>query len=817
MTMRRQALRSRKPLVSFSVLALILTLFFILPSVLAAAEDAQPNAGKTAYVQPDDMNTGALLLQSGDDGGYVEAPRLNTDAAITVTGTIARVVVTQRFENPSDRWLEGIYVFPLPEQSAVDALHMEIGSRVIEGEIKGRSEAQQLYQAAKDNGQKASLVEQERPNIFTNSVANIGPHEAITIRIEYQETVKQDGGVYSLRFPLVVAPRYNPAPSNVDVVDYGGKHLANDPVPDRDRISPPVLDPAKAPKINPVSISVKLNAGFVLGDVTSSFHKITLNRTGDETATLTLADGTVPADKDFELVWHPKAAAVPQTALFHEIVDGQHYLLAMVTPPSLDQAPKQLPRELIFVIDNSGSMAGTSISQAKQSLLLALDRLRPGDKFNVIRFDDTMDVLFSDAVDVTPETLTTAKSFVSKLDAEGGTEMLPALKAALKDTDPSDASRLRQVVFLTDGAVGNESELFHEIADHIGRSRLFTVGIGSAPNTYFMRRAAELGRGTFTEIGSEDQVLSRMSALFAKLEKPVMVGLKASWPDGTQVETWPDPLPDLYAGEPVVLSAKVSAMTGELHFSGTFDGKPWTAALKILDAIDGAGVAKLWARSKIAALEAKAYTDPNAKGIEKAIETVALEHHLVSSQTSLVAIDKVKSRPDGEAVSSVDMPLNLPDGWDYNKVFGSPAGLPAQYKAMAPGRGQSLGMLPSAAGSPNYAFDGSSEAAPPLPDVAQAPDTSTVPADVKPDVDTTVTPTVPSNEDATEPSYPLMPLTVVPKPDASPIASLKAPGDFTQRLAVLAVLLTILSAVTLVMWRYHRRDYASPRRTGRRI
>ncbi len=286
MTMRRQALRSREPLVTFSFLTLILALFSTLPTMLAWAQDAQTSGGKVAYVQPGDMNTGALLLQSGEDGSYVEAPRLNTDAAITVNGTIARVVVTQRFENPSDRWLEGIYVFPLPEQSAVDALRMEIGSRVIEGEIKGRQEAQQLYEAAKDNGQKASLVEQERPNIFTNSVANIGPHEAIVIRIEYQETVKQDGGVYSLRFPLVVAPRYNPEPSNVDVVDYGGgKHAPNDPVPDRDRITPPVLDPAKSPKINPVSIEVKLNAGFVLGDVTSSFHKISLNRTGDETAT----------------------------------------------------------------------------------------------------------------------------------------------------------------------------------------------------------------------------------------------------------------------------------------------------------------------------------------------------------------------------------------------------------------------------------------------------------------------------------------------------------------------------------------------------
>lgn len=817
MTMRRQALRSRAPLATSFFLSLILVLLFTLPGIVAKAEPASPGASAAAthanFVNPGDMNTGALLLQS-EDGNYVEAPRLNTDVVITVNGTIARVAVTQRFENPSDRWLEGVYVFPLPEQSAVDALRMEIGSRVIEGEIKGRDEAKKAYEAAKDAGQKASLVEQERPNIFTNSVANIGPHESIVIRIEYQETVKQDGGIYSLRFPLVAAPRYSPEASNLNVVDFGGKPGLVDPVPDRDRISPPVLDPKKAGKINPVSIQVKLNAGFILGDIKSSFHRITLDQTGDETAALSLADGTVPADKDFELTWSPKAASVPQIALFHEIVSGQDYLLAMVTPPTLDGAPKLLPRELIFVIDNSGSMAGTSMVQAKQSLLFALDRLRQGDKFNVVRFDDTMETLFDTAVDATSENLAIAKNFVSRLDAQGGTEMLPALEAALKDASPNDASRLRQVVFLTDGSVGNEAQLFAEIADHRGRSRLFTVGIGSAPNSYFMRRAAELGRGTFTEIGSEEQVLERMSALFTKLEKPVMVGLKAEWPAGTSVEVWPDPLPDLYAGEPVVLSAKASSMNGELHLSGTFDGKPWTAALNIADAIEGAGVAKLWARSKIASLEAKLFTDPTATGIDKAIETVALAHHLVSSQTSLVAIDKTKSRPDGQGVASVDMPVNLPDGWVYDKVFGSPAS--HGQKAMAPMYNRALTLNPSAvpapqASSSGFGFDGGA--------ASTAPD-AVAQVEVAPPVDPSQSPTVvPADPDAGKAAqtYPVLPLTVVPKPEASPLASLKVPHDLNQRIAILALVLAFLSTLTFILWLYHRRDYASPRRIGRRI
>ena len=814
MTMRRQALRPTKPLAVCLFLSLILIFFFALPSPLVKAEPASPGGTDAERVNPGDMNTGALLLPT-EDGGLVEAPRLGTDVVMTVNGTIARVTVTQRFENPSERWLEGIYVFPLPEQSAVDALRMEIGSRVIEGEVKGRDEAKKAYEDAKDAGQKASLVEEERPNIFTNSVANIGPHEAIVVRIEYQETVKQDGGVYSLRFPLVVAPRYNPKASEVTPVDYGSKPLTRDPVPDRDRITPPVLDPAKAPKINPVSIQVKLNAGFVLGDVKSSFHQVTLDKTGDETATLTLAQGSVPADKDFELVWTPKVASVPQTALFHEAVGADDYLLAMVTPPTLDGAPKLLPRELIFVIDNSGSMAGTSIVQAKQSLLFALDRLRQGDRFNVVRFDDTMETLFDKAVDASSENLAIAKNFVSRLDAAGGTEMLPALEAALKDPSPSDTTRLRQVVFLTDGAVGNEADLFDEIAKHVGRSRLFTVGIGSAPNSYFMRRAAELGRGTFTEIGAEEQVLERMSALFAKLEKPAMVGLKAAWPAGTSVEVWPDPLPDLYAGEPVVLSAKVTAMSGELHLSGTFDGKPWTAALNIAGAIDGTGVAKLWARSKIASLEAKLYTDPSATGIDKAIETVALEHHLVSSQTSLIAIDKTKSRPDGQGVASVDMPVNLPDGWVYDKVFGpqgntqhamKSGGSPLAYNRS--GGGMFNSMMPSAP-PPQLAFDGG---AAPAPDAVAQIET----APVDPNPSPSVMPSKPEADTAGQ-TYPLLPLTVVPKPDASPLAALKGPHDLNQRLAILALVLGLLSALTFFVWRYHRRDYASPRRIGRRI
>ncbi|MET0688177.1 MAG: marine proteobacterial sortase target protein, partial [Methyloceanibacter sp.] len=765
-----------------------------------------PDATPAKTLNPGDMNTGALLVQT-EDGSFVEVPRLATDIETVVNGTIARTTVIQRFENPSERWLEGIYVFPLPEQSAVDALRMEIGSRVIDGEIKPREEAKELYEAAKDAGYKASLVEQERPNIFTNSVANIGPKETVTIRIEYQETVKQDAGVYSLRFPLVVAPRYIPDPRNVKLVTNDGKYVVTDPVPDRDRITPPVLDPDKAPKVNPVSIKVTLNAGFGLGDIRSAFHDIVITHTGDESATLKLLKDTVPADKDFELVWKPKAAAAPQTALFFETVGGSDYLLAMVAPPTLDAAAKLLPRELIFVIDNSGSMAGDSIMQAKQSLLFAIDRLRPGDKFNVIRFDDTMETLFETAVDASSENLAVAKHFVSRLDAQGGTEMLPALKAALKDGAASDTSRVRQVVFLTDGAVGNEAELFAAIKADLGRSRLFTVGIGSAPNSSFMRRAAETGRGTFTHIGSDAQVLERMRALFAKLEKPVMVGLKASWPAGASVEVWPDPLPDLYSGEPVVLSAKVSSRDGELKLEGTFDGKPWSETVKLAYAVQGKGTGKLWARSKIESLEGKLYSGASEAETNKAIETVAIEHHLVSSRTSLVAIDKNPTRPDGKDVTRVKVPLNLPDGWVYDKVFGpqpkAQHAMKARPGTYAMANRNLVATPPSPMAALQYDYDTSAAAAPvdAMPDPAQIPFVKTLPMEAEAQGETAQTDTAvqPSVQDAVQP------------------AANAVKTGLAKQAALFALLLVILSAVTLVLWRYHRRDFASPRRNGRGI
>ena len=626
----------------------------------------------SARAAPMPPGSGSLILRgSNAEARPVEAPRLKADIAITVSGPTARATVTQAFRNTTQNWVEGTYVYPLPEDSAVDSMKLVIGDRVIVADIRERAQAKREYEAAKAQGRTAALTEQERPNVFTNAVANIAPGETVLVQIEYQQTIKPSSGLYGLRVPLVVAPRYNPAPSIVETVSDGPATVAN-PVPDRDRITPPVLDPSMHAPVNPVTLTVNLQAGFPLGSVKSDTHKIAIEETGENARRITLTDGAAAADRDFELTWRPAPSTVPSVGLFRETVGDADYLLAMVTPPE-GQPGLRRPRDITFVIDNSGSMGGASIRQAKASLLAALDRLQPDDRFNVIRFDDSMDSLFQAAVPADEANLDTAKRFVAGLEARGGTEMLAPLKAALVDQTPEERARVRQVVFLTDGAIGNEAQIFAAIEAGRGRTRLFMVGIGSAPNGYLMSHASEIGRGTYTNIATADQVAERTRELFAKLESPVVTDLVARFSQGG-ADVTPSLMPDLYRGEPLVLSARLLQAGGSLTLSGRIGDTPWQTVLDLGEAAQGAGISKAWARAKIGDAETVRITGRlNAETIDATILKLALDHKLMTRLTSLVAIDKTPRRPIGAHLVSTDLPLNLPAGWDFETVFG-PAG-----------------------------------------------------------------------------------------------------------------------------------------------
>ena len=494
--------------------------------------------------------------------------------------------------------------------------------------------------------------------------------------------MQQSGKEFSLRVPMVVGPRYNPAPlvQSVDLkADGGGWGTATtDPVPDRNSISPEVLDPAENAPVNPTAITVRLQAGFPLGEVKSHHHPVRIESPDSATRIIKLADGPVPADRDFELTWQPEAEKAPSVGLFREHVGDADYVLAFVTPPSVEATEqKRLPREVIFVIDNSGSMGGTSIVQAKASLIYALGRLQAGDRFNVIRFDHTMDVLFPNPVPADREHIGTANSFVGALHAAGGTEMLPAMRAALTDSATDGADYVRQVVFLTDGAIGNEQQLFETITALRGRSRVFMVGIGSAPNTFLMTRAAELGRGAFTHIGSVEQVEERMRGLFAKLENPAVTGLTAKFSEATADMT-PAAIPDLYRGEPLVLAARLDRLQGSVEIKGRIGDRPWVVTLPLANAAEGKGLSKLWARRKIADAEiARTMRQQSPEEADKTILALALEHQLVTRLTSLVAVDRTPGRPEGEPLKLRELPINLPAGWDFAKLFGERPRFPA--------------------------------------------------------------------------------------------------------------------------------------------
>ena len=652
---------------------------FILPGFLPAQSPAAPGIDRTSTMAIREATTGTLLFRTAEPGRFVQAPTLSTDVHMTVTGIIARATVKQEFVNPSrdqGDWMEGVYVFPLPETAAVDHLRMRIGDRVIEGHIKERAEAKQIYEQAKQKGTRTSLVEQERPNIFTTSLANIGPGDHITVEIEYQETVRYDQHRFTLRFPTVVGPRYIPGVPDLveDRQSNTGGHgwsFDTDRVPDASRITPPVRHPREGP-VNPLRLTLDLMAGFAVGRIESASHPILTIKGEDDRHHITLREESVPADRDFELSWEPADRDRPIAASYAERTEDGGYALLMLVPPAAAFADNAaVPREVIYVIDTSGSMAGTSIIQAKAALQAALGRLRARDRFNIIQFNSVIHRLFDQAQPVTTRTMQQAVRYADRLTARGGTEMLPALRLALDGVEHHD--RLRQVVFLTDGQIGNEEELFQTIQRRLGDSRLFTVGIGSAPNSHFMRKAAETGRGSFTYIGNAEEVTAKMMGLFHKLERPILTHLQVEGLNPSHAaQLFPSPLPDLYAGEPLSVVLKASQLPDHVTISGMIGQTPWRSELSLTDAATRSGISVHWARQKIASIMDGRIVDRDAESLRRAIVEVALAHHLVSNHTSLVAVDVTPARPQQDLLRSRAIQTNLPDGQHYEAIFGLP-------------------------------------------------------------------------------------------------------------------------------------------------
>lgn len=649
-------------------IALVLGLSVILAASVARAAAPASIESQRATEAPKRVKApdgAALMLKTAD--GYVTAPLQRSDVTLQVTGHIVRALVTQTYSNPNPIWIHGTYQFPLPDNSAVDTMKMLIGGRVVVGEIEPREQARKTFAKAKSSGQRATIIEQQRPNVFTAGVANIAPNSDITISIEYQQVLSLDRKGWSLRFPTVVAPRYSPptitdktAPEASPVTVAADHALPFQPI---------LLE--RDERHNRLSIEVIVDAGIPVNIPASATHDVavttvTRTSTDEQTAVYQAPIYKVQlstealADRDFELRWSPKPLADPIAGLQLEQHGDDWYGLLTVAPPTISKATLiGKPRELILILDTSGSMHGI-LNDAKKAAIFALEALSPSDRFNLIEFNSKHSVLFSESRQATANNLQIARRYVRSLRASGGTEMRSALLEALKTSIPADY--FSQVVFVTDGAVGNEAELFNLIETMLGERKLFTVGIGSAPNGYFMRTAAAAGRGSFTLINQDAEITQKMTLLFERLTSPMLTRLQLRDGTGELINTG-TPIRDLYAGEPLMLAFRLPLKPESVVIEGEQNEFAWQQTLPTQVVVDR-GIDKLWARDHIETLanEIRRFSmdgrDP-AQLREQATD-VAMNHHLVSAYTSLVAVDATPSRTTDETVAEAAVPRHLP-------------------------------------------------------------------------------------------------------------------------------------------------------------
>ena len=587
------------------------TLFAVLVLLLGFAASARAEGGF------------GTLAATAADGRRFELVALDTEVRYQVSGLVAEAAIRQRFSNRSEQWIEAQYVLPLSAGAAVHDLELHVGERRIVGEVREKEAARAAYVEAAAEGRRAALVESSGEQLFRTAVANVAPGETIEVDVRWSQEIRYRDARFGFVLPLTFTPRYGDATGTAT----SGVARAEAAAPD-------------------VSVHVTLDAGFDIARLDSPSHAIDVDVRGTRHV-ITLAAGKVRADRDFVLEWTPRLGAAPTAAVLTERDGADTYALLMLLPRA--ELADPLPRELILVIDTSGSMLGESLEQARAAVDLALASLRPTDRFNVIRFESTTEALFEHAVAATPSDVRLAREWVAGLSANGGTEMAAALERALGDA-PEPGS-VRQVVFATDGAVEGTGALYALIDRMLGASRLFPIGIGSAPNGTFIERADTLGRGKATLIRDTGEVGLRMRELFDTLDRPALRDLELAWPVAAEVA--PAKLPDLYAGEPLLVVARLAgAASGQVEARGVLATAPWSTSLPLARHVEAAGIARLWARRRIDSLEQSLDLGADPLEVRERVLELAQAQHLVTRYTSLVAVEQVVARPDAADLAS---------------------------------------------------------------------------------------------------------------------------------------------------------------------
>ncbi|MHC4350306.1 MAG: VIT domain-containing protein [Planctomycetota bacterium] len=595
--------------------------------------------------------SGALICRLPQEGRVVDVPvpLEHTDVSTSISAYIASVLVKQRFKNPYESKIEAVYVFPLPQNAAVN----------IRGIIRERQEAERIYREARSQGYVASLLTQERPNVFTQKVANIEPGKQIEVEITYFHTLTYDDGWYEYTFPMVVAPRFNPPGTSdgIGAVARGRRGASGQ------RTEVQYLRPDERSG-HDISLGVDIMAGVSIEEIKCNSHKIEFTNLESEQVRVTLSPGDSIPNKDFVLRYRVAGDQVKTALLTHQGEDGGYFTF-MLYPPQDRSDLERSPMEMIFVLDCSGSMRGAPMAQSRKAIDHALRQLRPQDTFQVIRFSNNASQLDPMPIPATPSNVRNGRSYVSKLQGSGGTQMIEGIKAALDfDHDPE---RLRFVTFLTDGHIGNESHILGEIHHRLGPARIFSFGVGSSPNRYLLNRMAKQGRGAVAYLGLNDDGGEVMDHFFERISHPVLTNIAIDWGSMEVEDVIPARLPDLFVGRPVIVTGKFrNPDATTVHVKGRA-GKQVVEAPFEVDPVGSAHAGKalpsIWARMRIAELADRATWDPNVE-LGEQVRALALQYSLMSSFTSFVAVDSL-TRTAGAYGTTVAVPVPVADGMRY--------------------------------------------------------------------------------------------------------------------------------------------------------
>ncbi|MEH2243610.1 VIT and vWA domain-containing protein [Nostoc sp.] len=485
---------------------------------------------------------GGLYVQS-PQGEQLVFPLKHTEVLAKIAGNLSRVEVIQSFENPFIQPLEAVYIFPLPDEAAVDDMEIKIGSRIIKGNIKKREEAQQIYEKAKQEGRTAGLLEQQRDNIFTQSLANIKPGEQIDVTIRYTESLKFEAGNYEFVFPMVVGPRYIPGTP----IDGSGD---TDQVPDASRITPPVViegmrrrSPSQTSR-HDINVTVEIDAGLPIYQVRSPSHQLKIEHSGQIVRIQLAGEDTIP-NKDLILRYQISGKETQSTILTQADDRGGHFAIYLI--PALEYSTDEIvPKDVVFLVDTSGSQSGDPLSKCQELMRRFINGLNPNDTFTIIDFSARVRQLSKKPLPNTPENRAKAIAYINDLQASGSTEMLSGIRTAINF--PTPAGRLRSVVLLTDGYIGNENEILAEVQQHLQPgNRLYSFGAGSSVNRFLLNRIAEIGRGISRIIRHDEPTEEVAEKFYRQINNPVLTNIQISWQGDTESPViYPTTAPDLF-------------------------------------------------------------------------------------------------------------------------------------------------------------------------------------------------------------------------------------------------------------------------------